>query len=463
MSKLVVGFATDVGLVRASNQDQLLVCPGLYAVADGMGGHAAGEVASLTAVRALRAAFEASDQRSAAALADAAKAANRAIWEQARANREMFGMGTTLVALAVVEREDGTNGLAVVHIGDSRVYLFRGGALRQLTVDHSLVQELVDDGQISQAQAAVHPQRHVLTRALGVEPAVDVDLLDLSPERGDRYVLCSDGLSREASDDQIAAVLRRFADPSEAARELVALARSRGGSDNITVVVVDVRANDDGPDGTIAIAEVAQPQPTEGGGLASGQYPSGNSGPEKAARQRSRHRAGSQAKKRMPATPSGATLRVIGFVAALVVVVGGAVTGLAFYARSTYFVGIQRGHLAIFQGRPGGVLWFGPTIVDVTSYTRTSVLAYRVEALQAGRMEPSLASAWTYIDGLIAEKEAAEASSRPLPRPAQPSRSARPTTSTAPLTPATPSSTTVPRAPTTSRAATSRAAVAPER
>ena len=303
MSKLVVGSATDVGLVRANNQDQLLVCPGLYAVADGMGGHAAGEVASLTAIRALRAAFEASDQRSATALADAAKAANRAIWEQARANREMFGMGTTLVAVAVVERDDGTNGLALVHIGDSRVYLLRDGALRQLTVDHSLVQELVDDGQISQAQAAVHPQRHVLTRALGVEPAADVDLLDLSPNHGDRYVLCSDGLSREASDDQIAAVLRRFADPSEAARELVALARSRGGSDNITVVVVDVRGNDDGPDGTIAVTDVDPRQPSESDQLGGGQYPTGDTGPGKAPQQNWRRRPGPRAPRRARRRP----------------------------------------------------------------------------------------------------------------------------------------------------------------
>ncbi|HMK96799.1 MAG TPA: Stp1/IreP family PP2C-type Ser/Thr phosphatase, partial [Acidimicrobiales bacterium] len=244
MSRLLVGSATDVGLVRTNNQDQLLVAPGLYAVADGMGGHAAGEVASATAVTALQAAFAASDQRSAESLQNAAKAANRAVWEQARANRRMLGMGTTLVALAVVERQDGTSGLAVAHIGDSRVYLFRDGVLRQLTVDHSLVQELLDDGQISPAQAAIHPQRHVLTRALGVEPSAEVDLVEVSPQHGDRYVLCSDGLPREASDEQIAAVLRRFEDPNDAAKELVCLANSAGGSDNITVVVVDVLANE---------------------------------------------------------------------------------------------------------------------------------------------------------------------------------------------------------------------------
>ena len=127
MSKLLVGSATDVGLVRSNNQDQFLVSPGLYAVADGMGGHAAGEVASLTAIKALQAAFAASGEHSAEALESAAKAANRAVWEQARTNRGMLGMGTTLVALAVVEHGDGTNALAVAHIGDSRLYLLREG------------------------------------------------------------------------------------------------------------------------------------------------------------------------------------------------------------------------------------------------------------------------------------------------------------------------------------------------
>lgn len=266
MTRLVVGSATDIGLVRSNNQDQLLVAAGLYAVADGMGGHAAGEVASLTAIKALNAAFEASGERTAAALESAAKAANRAVWEKARTNRGMLGMGTTLVALAVVENEHGTSGLAVAHIGDSRLYLYRDKSLSQVTVDHSLVQELVDEGQISQAQAAVHPQRHVLTRALGVEPAVEVDIIEITPENDDRYLLCSDGLPREASDDQIAAILSRFPDPSEAASELVELANSRGGSDNVTVVVVDVLANDQSPDTLIVVPGPASSTTSESTG-----------------------------------------------------------------------------------------------------------------------------------------------------------------------------------------------------
>ncbi len=428
MSKLVAGSATDVGLVRATNQDQLLVAPGLYAVADGMGGHAAGEVASLTAVRALQAAFEAAGQRSAEALAEAAKAANYAIWEQARANREMRGMGTTLVALALVEQEDGSNRLAVAHIGDSRAYVLRDGLLRQLTVDHSLVQELVDDGQISAAQAAVHPQRNVLTRALGVEPVADVDIIGIDPARGDRYLLCSDGLSREASDDQIAAVLRRYPDPSVAARELVALARAGGGSDNITVVVVDVRADDDSAEDLRTI----MPEPTEPA------LPAPPPGAGEAESQGTGQAQGHQRGRAHWALALGShhhllTFRFASFMAALVVVVGGALAGTAWYARSTYFVGLRHGHITIFRGQPGGVLWFGPTVAVTTGYTSQSVLPYRLQALQEGVSEPSLARSWAFINGLVAAKEAADAASHPPPAPAQPPRPAssttRPTTS----------------------------------
>ncbi len=242
MTTLRAGSATDIGNVRTTNQDQLLVESPLFAVADGMGGHAAGEVAALTAVEALRSAFD-KDPTGDGLLA-AAEAANRSIWDRAQADSELRGMGTTLVAVALVD-EDGEDRLAIVNVGDSRVYLLRGGELEQLTTDHSLVQELVDDGQLSEVEATVHPQRHVLTRALGVDSDVGVDEIQLLPMRGDRLLLCSDGLSRELNDSQVASVLRRFADPGQAARELVAEAKAKGGSDNITVVIIDVVDDDD--------------------------------------------------------------------------------------------------------------------------------------------------------------------------------------------------------------------------
>ena len=443
MSKLLVGSATDVGLVRSNNQDQLLVAPGLYAVADGMGGHAAGEVASATAVKALRAAFEASDQRSADALLNAARAANRAVWEQAQSHRAMHGMGTTLVALAVVERQDGTNGLAVAHIGDSRLYLLREGSFLQLTVDHSLVQELVDDGQISQAQAAVHPQRHVLTRALGVEPSVDVDLLAVEPRHGDRYLLCSDGLPREAPDDEIAAVLLSVPDPSEAAKQLVGLANSRGGSDNVTVVVVDVRANGQDPDTLITLS---QPVPVDTNGQPEGfgsSRPFGTSAAVTAVALPSKGPAGDTPGEvpvaaellpdlgsQLPPTTRPVrrpfalfTWRVGGFVAAVCFVIGGVIGALAWYARSAYFVGLLGHEITIFQGRPGGVLWFEPTVAERTRYNSSSVLPSVLVKLRAGYLEPSVPRARQFISNQVAEKIEAQAetpaSARGAPRSAK--------------------------------------------
>jgi PPM family protein phosphatase len=410
VTKLVVGSATDVGLVRSNNQDQLLVSPGLYAVADGMGGHAAGEVASSTAITALAAAFEATDQHTAGSLESAAKAANRAVWEQARTNRAMFGMGTTLVALGVVEREDGTNGLTAAHIGDSRLYVYRDGVLKQVTVDHSLVQELVDDGQISEAQAAVHPQRHVLTRALGVEPAIEVDIIELAPRHGDRYLLCSDGLPREVSDDQIAAVLSRFPNPVEAANELVAVANLRGGNDNITVVVIDVLASDNSPDTMIVV-----PHPTVTGPTRAVPVP-----PKAAVSRRAR---------KEPA-PKRVTLRVVVFLVAICIVVGGAVACLGWYGRSAYYVGLSKDRITIFQGRPGGVLWFQPTVVERTRDTPSSVLSYRLQFLEAGQVEPSLAQARQYIANLVAEKTEADGNGKPLPRGGPHPKRASPTTTT---------------------------------
>jgi serine/threonine protein phosphatase PrpC len=420
MSKLLVGSATDVGLVRSNNQDQMLVAPGLYAVADGMGGHAAGEVASATAIRALEAAFVAGGDHTLQGLEGAAKAANRAVWEQARSNRGMFGMGTTLVALAVVERHDGTNGLAVAHIGDSRLYLFRHGELAQLTVDHTLVQELVDEGQISADQAAVHPQRHVLTRALGVEPTADFDMIELKPEHGDRYLLCSDGLPREVSDSQISEVLARGADPTKTAKELVALAKSKGGSDNITAVVVDVLANDESPDTLIVV-----PGPASAPGAPAGQdwgpasrggaagavevHPGDGSGPPAPSAQLGSTSFGHP-------KPRLVTWRVIGFLAAVCAVLGAAVGALAWYARSAYFVTISHGQITVYQGRPGGVLWFGPTLAQRTPYKASSVLASALTDLQGGQLEPSVAQADLYIKRLVSEKIEAE---QPLPSSAR--------------------------------------------
>jgi serine/threonine protein phosphatase PrpC len=236
MTRFRWGLASDVGRSRSVNQDNALAIEGLFAVADGMGGHRGGEVASDVAVRMLRdrAPLLTSDD-----LIGAIHVANDAILDQSNDDETLRGMGTTLCVLALVDA-DGEPRLAIANVGDSRVYLFAQGELEQMTDDHSLVAALVREGRITQEEAEEHPQRNILTRALGIDYMVSVDAWEVMPYVGDRWVLCSDGLFNEVSIDQMAAVLRRLEDPDEAARELVRLANEGGGRDNITVLIVDV-------------------------------------------------------------------------------------------------------------------------------------------------------------------------------------------------------------------------------
>ncbi len=400
MTKLQAGSATDVGRVRTSNQDQLLVTAELFAVADGMGGHAAGEVASLTAVEALKAAYE--HAGGSEGLVAAAQQANRSIFERAQGNPELHGMGTTLVAIALVNT-DGEDRLAIVNVGDSRAYLLRQGELEQVTTDHSLVQELVDDGQLTELEASVHPQRHVLTRALGVDSEVNVDLLQVLPLKGDRLMLCSDGLVRELSDTQVASIMRRLADPNEAARELVAAAKNRGGNDNITVVIVDVVDDDDLPR---AASEALRSSPTV-------QLPTpmpafGPDAGENAAAPASSWvgRVGPPPQAAVPEPPKrrAMNLRVVGFLVLLVALVAAAGFAVALYARGSYFVGLNNDALTIYKGRPGGLLWFQPTIVQRTDVLASDVLPARLSDLQSGKEEPSLSQARAYVTSLQDEK-----------------------------------------------------------
>ena len=233
------GSATDVGRVRKVNQDLLLEGTNLFAVADGMGGHVGGEVAARVAVEALAQSFgrELDHQRPAQR---AFIEANRAVWLESQSNPDVRGMGTTLIAVALVGGADGHDSLAMANVGDSRAYVFSGEHIVQITADHSLAEERMRHGEMTVAEAAVHPQRHILTRALGVASDVEADMWELQLQSGDRIVLCSDGLSNEVAMEEIAEVLRAEPDPGSAAQDLVDLANQRGGSDNITVVVVDV-------------------------------------------------------------------------------------------------------------------------------------------------------------------------------------------------------------------------------
>lgn len=230
--------STHVGMRRQSNEDCYAIVPdlGLYLVADGMGGHKAGQVASQfaseTAIRAIDT-LQGATVSLAERLRHAVACANREIFTAAEAKPELSGMGTTFVSLLF-----GGERLALAHVGDSRAYLLRQGRLRGLTDDHSIVAELLRRQEISEADARMHPHRHVLTRALGVRPRVEPDLAEMTPQPGDVFILCSDGLTTHVSD---AHIMQRVSDEQDlevAAAGLVDAANRAGGIDNTTVLLV---------------------------------------------------------------------------------------------------------------------------------------------------------------------------------------------------------------------------------
>ena len=227
------GARSDVGLVREQNEDSFLVRAPLFCVCDGMGGHAAGEVASKIAVDTIGA--RAPEHADDIALGAAVEAANAAVLESAGRGQGKPGMGSTATCI-IIEK----NKMAIAHVGDSRVYLLHAGTLVRLTHDHSYVEELVDAGEITADEARTHPSRSIITRALGSDPDMYADHFLLDVTVGDRIVICSDGLSSMVPDKDLESVAVSSATPQAAADNLVSAALTAGGHDNVTVVVVDV-------------------------------------------------------------------------------------------------------------------------------------------------------------------------------------------------------------------------------
>ncbi len=232
---------THVGLVRENNEDALLVRePYLFAVADGMGGYAAGEIASRSTIKAFEAAthslrHEQGEQSIRATMLEAFDKANTHVYKMAVSNDAYTGMGTTMTALYLPG--DGT--ACCCHVGDSRLYLYREHKLRQLTRDHTLVEDLHAQGKITAEEAFVHPQRHILLRALGVYEQVQADFFTFSLQEGDRLLLCSDGLSDMLREDEISAILA-YADVEQAADALLERSLDNGGRDNVSLVLLDL-------------------------------------------------------------------------------------------------------------------------------------------------------------------------------------------------------------------------------
>ena len=257
-----VGIATaarsDVGLRRELNEDSILAGERIWVVADGMGGHAAGDVASAYAVSSLSAADGLPELRPADVL-DAIADANRRILEHTQHDPQAAGMGTTIAGIASVQ-VGGAAHWAIFNVGDSRVYRCHSGSLSRATVDHSEIEELVMAGKITEDEARHHQSRNVITRSVGSDPAPQVDLWVMPQIPGERFLVCSDGVTSELPDDRIAAVVLHEPDPRAAADRLVDEALAAGGRDNISVIIVDLDAEREDLGGQDYTDEVTLPR-----------------------------------------------------------------------------------------------------------------------------------------------------------------------------------------------------------
>ena len=390
MTSLRAGAVTDVGRVRTNNEDQMLVTESLFAVADGMGGHAAGEVASLIAVDTSKEVFEANP--TAEGLVEAVRTANRRVIERSDQDTSTRGMGTTLCAAALVPATSGSGEtLVIVNVGDSRAYLLRDGELSQITDDHSVADELLRAGQMTEEQAAVDRRRHVLTRVLGMDTEVVPDRFDVDPFRGDRVLLATDGLTNEVSDAEIASVLRRIEDPGEAARELARMAKNSGGADNITVVLIDV-VDDDGRAETASDALAKDPPRSRRLITAA----------ERDSRLRDLDGESRPASMATPAfldepARRGRKLRIT-FFGLLIVLIVAAAVGATVYLGRPWYVSDANGRVALFRGHGDGLL--AEKLVEKTDL-RLSELDGNVQLnVRRGVEFSSRSAAEDYIDRL---------------------------------------------------------------
>ncbi|WP_166844277.1 Stp1/IreP family PP2C-type Ser/Thr phosphatase [Isoptericola sp. BMS4] len=412
---------SDVGLVRTSNQDSAYAGPHLLVVADGMGGHAGGDVASQLAIAALAPLdrTEHGPDQALNDLEDTIEQAREDLVRASEADPELVGMGTTVTALL----HTGTT-LVMAHLGDSRAYLLRDGVLSQVTVDHTFVQHLVDTGRISPDEAEHHPQRNVVMRVLG---DFDVDLTpDMSVREahaGDRWMLCSDGLSGFVSPEQITEVLDGTASPDEAAEVLVELAMTAGSTDNITVVVADVVDSDDGPAPAAATAEdVAQIV----GAAASGELPDaltstpddGAADPDTPGDRDEDDEDDEEEDDDLDDARPRRRRRPWLVALVTVVVLGAAGYGLwAAYGwtQQQYYVGVADGEVAVYQGIPASA---GPltlsTPVELTGTSVDELPDFWADQLDGSIRTSSEAEARERADRLIAE---AQPEPEPTPTP----------------------------------------------
>lgn len=369
------GGASDVGRVRSGNEDAFLADVGVFVVADGMGGHNAGEVASELAVTtmrsALRDAISSTEQ-----LRELVQQANTTIYTASLDDSTQRGMGTTLTALVMIPNVH--DRVLVANVGDSRTYILRNGVLNRITTDHSYVQELVNEGVITAEDARKHPQKNIVTRALGIDRYVAVDVFSHDVQPGDRFLLCSDGLVDEVADADIAHILTSHSSPVDASTALVNAANDAGGRDNTTVIVVDVVTDS---------AETVTSEPLSTLSVTT--------------------TTATVQVSTTPATTSQSSKKRIligALVAAFVVVsIFTVSTIVGVYARSGYFIGTNDDNvITIYRGRAGGVWWFHPTVAVESELKLTDVATDIVREVRNNKEFESLADAQQYIEILTA-------------------------------------------------------------
>jgi PPM family protein phosphatase len=394
MTEFRWGACSEIGLVRQVNEDSKLTEPPLFAVADGMGGHASGDVASAIAVKVLEAELKKSDS-----IADAVHNANKAIFQKAAKEPDLTGMGTTLTAMWADERS-----AQIAHVGDSRAYLLREGRLSRLTTDHTVVNRLVQQGRIMPEDADRHPQRSYLERALGVDPEVEVDVhvLDMAP--GDRVLLCSDGLFGMIDDDLIQNIMVTEESPQRAAERLCEEAVHAGGNDNVTTVVVDF-PDPEAPSSSRTTSSFAAGAPSPGRsdtGPLGGPAPSGRVQTMSAPRPPSAGPSPIRSSSTSGPQSSGGKSHVLVWIAVVVVVVGAAGFLARMSIKGSWYVGVDDGQVAIFNGVPGSLA--GIELGELKN--RTDLDSQTLPELYQGRLEEGIkANSRTDAREIIADLE----------------------------------------------------------
>ena len=374
MITVTFGAVSDTGRLRNANEDSYLVSDNLLVVADGMGGHNAGEVASAMAVQLLREAVTQPIESSESFL-ELISTINDAIFAAATGSSEQRGMGTTLTAIAFAGSTSIDERVVVVNVGDSRTYILREGELRQITIDHSYVQELVTEGVISADDARTHPRRNIVTRALGIDSRVIADSWTLPILDRDRYLLCSDGLVDEISNEEILAILMQQSDPQHAAESLLAAANDRGGRDNVTVIVADVRTSDAAESSLVNEPEFPALQ--------------------QAVPVLSQSVTPTRASRKLPKL----LIPIIFLAAVLLAIVAG-----AQITQRGYFVGFSnatpQAQVVIYKGSPRHFLWYGPTTSSTSDITRQQLVAALVREVEAQPRFDTFDDARTFVDVL---------------------------------------------------------------